>query len=107
MFPNLTRPLAGIRSTLVLIMATLTGCTTVGPDFQQPETKTAENWLEATDARVDTANVEYEDWWSIFDDPVLAALIDKAYRQNLGLQVAGLRILEARAQLGFAVGTRR
>jgi NodT family efflux transporter outer membrane factor (OMF) lipoprotein len=35
---------------------------------------------------------------------VLNALIDTAYNQNLPLQIAGLRIFEARAQLGIATG---
>jgi NodT family efflux transporter outer membrane factor (OMF) lipoprotein len=35
---------------------------------------------------------------------VLDSLIDTAYRQNLTLQIAGLRIMEARAQLGVAAG---
>jgi NodT family efflux transporter outer membrane factor (OMF) lipoprotein len=80
------------------------GCTTVGPDYERPETTTADDWLEANDARVDTASVEYQDWWSVFNDPVLDQLITQAYQQNLGLQVAGLRVLQARAQLGIAVG---
>jgi len=92
-------PLAVISGMLIL-----SACTTVGPNFERPDTKVADNWLEADDARVDTASVEYQDWWGIFEDPVLTRLIDKSYQQNLGLQVAGLRILEARAQLGIAVG---
>jgi len=43
-------------------------------------------------------------WWKAFDDPALDSLIELAYHQNLSLQVAGLRILEARAQLGIAIG---
>jgi NodT family efflux transporter outer membrane factor (OMF) lipoprotein len=35
---------------------------------------------------------------------VLDTLIDTAYAQNLPLQIAGLRILEARAELGIATG---
>ncbi len=92
-------PLAAVSAMLLL-----SGCSTVGPDFARPDTKVADDWLEADDARVDTANIEYQDWWGLFEDPVLTRLIDTAYQQNLGLQVAGLRILEARAQLGFAVG---
>jgi NodT family efflux transporter outer membrane factor (OMF) lipoprotein len=95
---------AGTRPTLICCMLLVAGCATVGPDFERPETTVADDWLEADDARVDTANVEYQQWWSMFDDPVLTRLIDTAYQQNLGLQVAGLRILEARAQLGFAEG---
>jgi outer membrane protein TolC len=40
----------------------------------------------------------------VFEDPVLSTLIETAYQQNLSLQIAGLRIMEARAQLGVATG---
>ena len=43
-------------------------------------------------------------WWRGFNDPALDQLVDLAYRQNLQLQVAGLRILEARAQVAVATG---
>jgi NodT family efflux transporter outer membrane factor (OMF) lipoprotein len=92
-------PLMVMIGTLIL-----SACTTVGPDFERPDTTVADDWLEAEDARVDAENVEYSDWWEVFQDPVLSQLIDLSYKQNLGLQVAGLRILEARAQLGFATG---
>ncbi|MGD8619485.1 MAG: efflux transporter outer membrane subunit, partial [Gammaproteobacteria bacterium] len=39
------------------------------------------------------------------NDPVLNTLIQQAYEQNLPLQVAGLRIMQARAQLGIAIGS--
>lgn len=93
-----------VRPMLALSVLAIGGCTMVGPDFERPNTKTEDTWLETEDKRVDTTQAVYEDWWQVFNDPVLADLIDRAYRQNLGLQVAGLRILEARAQLGFAVG---
>lgn len=87
-----------------LLGAILTSCTTVGPDFEKPEAPVAEGWLDAEDERVETATVANADWWGVFEDPVLARLIDTAYQQNLSLQAAGLRIMEARAQLGFAGG---
>lgn len=92
------------RTGFACSMVVAAGCTTVGPDYERPETTTADDWLEANDARVDTASVEYQDWWSVFNDPVLDQLITQAYQQNLSLQVAGLRVLQARAQLGIAVG---
>ena len=91
---------AGVLGLAVLAV----GCTAVGPDFQRPEADTAETWLQAEDERVDTTRAEYEDWWKVFEDPALDQLIDRAYNDNLSLQVVGLRILEARAQLGFATG---
>ena len=43
-------------------------------------------------------------WWTTFNDETLNNLIEEAYKQNLDLQISGLRILEARALLGIAVG---
>jgi NodT family efflux transporter outer membrane factor (OMF) lipoprotein len=41
-------------------------------------------------------------WWRLFDDPMLNRLIGEARAANPSLRIAGLRILEARAQLGIA-----
>jgi len=82
----------------------VTGCKTVGPDFEKPEAPVADTWLDAENEKVDTSSAAYQDWWEVFEDPALSSLIDTAYEQNLSLQVAGLRVMEARAQLGIATG---
>jgi NodT family efflux transporter outer membrane factor (OMF) lipoprotein len=95
----------GRLSTGLLIFSALaTGCVKVGPDYAQPSVDTAANWLDAQDPRLKTNAVELRNWWKVFNDPVLDRLIDAAYRQNLPLRVAGVRVLEARAQLGIVVG---
>jgi NodT family efflux transporter outer membrane factor (OMF) lipoprotein len=53
---------------------------------------------------LDTTHEEYSDWWGLFNDPVLSRLVEIAYAQNLTLRGAGVRVLEARAQLGIAIG---
>ncbi len=83
----------------------LSGCTMVGPDFIKPEGPVAGQWLEVDHAKITSQPAEHSDWWTVFDDPVLDSLVDTAYQQNLSLRIAGIRILEARANLGFAVGT--
>ena len=88
---------------LVMIGLLLSGCA-VGPDFTRPQVKVSQTWLEAGDQRVKTEPVEYRNWWRVFDDPVLDQLIARAYRENLSLKIAGVRVLEARAQLGIASG---
>ena len=89
----------------LFLAATLgSGCTMVGPDFVRPEADVAADWQEAQSPGLDAAAAEHGEWWTAFGDPVLDQLIQTAYRQNLPLQIAGLRILEARAQLGVAVG---
>ncbi|MGC2203153.1 MAG: TolC family protein [Stellaceae bacterium] len=79
------------------------GCL-VGPNFSEPTAPAAERWIEANEPSVDTRNQEYRDWWTVFHDPVLNRLIEIAYNQNLTLVSGGTRVLEARAQLGVAIG---
>jgi len=88
---------------LVLAML-LSGCTKVGPDFVKPEAEVPEAWSEDGMEQVTAQTSDNAAWWTGFDDPVLTRLVDEAYNQNLTLRIAGLRILEARAQLGIAVG---
>ena len=79
------------------------GCT-VGPDYVRPSTETASRWMEAEDQRLKTTSTNDQEWWKTFNDPILNKLIDRAYHGNLSIRVAGVRVLEARAQLGIAIG---
>jgi NodT family efflux transporter outer membrane factor (OMF) lipoprotein len=81
----------------------LSGCT-IGPDFTRPQVKVSQTWLDAGNQQVKTDPLEYHSWWRAFNDPVLDRIIARAYQENLSLRIAGLRVLEARAQLGIATG---
>ncbi len=98
------RPLSLNRIFLIFALLLLSGCTKVGPDFVRPEAKVLPKWIEAQDRRINGGAADYRAWWRVFDDAVLNRLIDTSYRQNLSLRVAGVRVLEARAQLGIAIG---
>ncbi len=91
------------RSLLGAACLAFSACTTLGPDFETPKATVADTWAEQS-AELSRAAPEPQSWWSVFNDPVLDELVEMAYRQNLPLQVAGLRIFEARAQLGIAIG---
>ncbi len=93
---------AGLVSLLSIVLV-LNGCA-VGPDFVKPQAKLKENWMEKDDPRVVTQTAVDSNWWKAFNDPTLDELIQLAYQQNLPLQIAGLRIMEARARLGIAIG---
>ena len=83
----------------------VSGCM-VGPDFVKPEAQVEEGWLQQQhDSRIKSEPADFSEWWTVFNDPILDNLIEIASRQNLDLQNAGLRILEARAQLGIAIGS--
>ncbi len=86
------------------ILLSAGGCTTLGPDFQTPEAAIAEEWKAQDAARIQKDAEFNHDWWTALNDPVLDDLVDIAYQQNLPLQISGLRILQARAQLGIAIG---
>jgi NodT family efflux transporter outer membrane factor (OMF) lipoprotein len=76
----------------------------VGPNYRRPPAPVAPNWIDAADPRVRTESDDLSKWWTVFNDPVLDDLVCSAYLQNLTLREAGFRVLEARAQLGIAVG---
>jgi NodT family efflux transporter outer membrane factor (OMF) lipoprotein len=95
----------GVRLIGVLSMlgGSLGGCS-VGPSFTTPQATIAASWRAQSDPRIATQTAADTVWWKAFNDPALDRLVDLAYQQNLPLQIAGLRIVEARAQLGIATG---
>ena len=94
------------RSLLAVCALVLSACTAVGPDFTPPEVPWLEDWSSTaiTEAKTSTTEAQAlsDQWWDHFSDPVLDALVAEAQRQNTDVRTAGLRILEARAQLGIA-----
>jgi len=100
-------PAGSIASTtigLLIVSLVISGCAMVGPDYVKPTAPEPEQWLESKDPEIKTRDADFSQWWTIFKDPVLDNLVQAAYQQNLSLQIAGLRIYEARAQLGIAFG---
>jgi NodT family efflux transporter outer membrane factor (OMF) lipoprotein len=95
---------AGVSAALALLLCATASCMKVGPDYHTPSAPQEASWLEEGDAKVDTTAPMEANWWKVFNDPILDKLIRLAYAQNLTLQSAGLRVLEARARLGIAIG---
>jgi NodT family efflux transporter outer membrane factor (OMF) lipoprotein len=87
-----------------LLLLSVTGCVKVGPDFVPPEAAVEQNWLATDDPRIVTTAPEDPAWWRRFDDSKLSNLIRVAQQQNPSVQIAGVRVLQARAQLGVAIG---
>ena len=83
---------------VVGIMTTALTCCTVGPDFIKPKPKMPDNWAEAPRGDITGKPPDLSLWWTIFRDPELNSLIDRAIQSNLDLQIAEARIREARAQ---------
>ena len=70
---------------LIPLLLTLSGCP-VGPDYVKPEAPTPSRWVtEEThgDRLKPLQNLQLEHWWRSFGDPVLDALEQKAFEENL------------------------
>lgn len=76
----------------------------VGPDYEQPTAPLNPDWLEQETLTFPRDRAAVTDWWTVFNDPVLDRLVEIAYQQNLDLEAAGLRVVQARASRGIAVG---
>jgi len=90
------------------VVALLAGCIKVGPDFVPPQSTVQDRWMErdvaGASGAVSEREPELREWWRVFADPVLDRLVESATTQNLSLLSAAVQILQARAQLGIAVG---
>ncbi len=76
----------------------------VGPNYHAPPAATPVQWRDLTSSQIKGVPPDRDQWWTVFGDPVLDRLVHLAYAQNLTLRTAGLRVIEARAQLGISVG---
>lgn len=92
-----------LRCRALGLAALLGGCTQVGPDFQLVPAPWLEHWsTPQLEQASRLAGTDSRQWWVVFADPTLDALIAEADAHNTDLRVAGLRVAEARAQLAIA-----
>ncbi len=82
---------------LILLVISLSGCM-LGPNFQKPETVTAEKFRFDTTKTVQTVNLR---WWELLDDPTLDTLIKIALKENKDVLIAATRVEYARANIGY------
>src|SRR4029453_14661537 len=100
-------PKRSLRRALAVLAPLFLGACAVGPDFTRPSVPWLESWSaealeEAQQEAATQRPVQIDQWWREFGDPVLEKIVEEALRLNPGVRTAGLRILEARAELGIA-----
>jgi multidrug efflux system outer membrane protein len=93
-----------MRRSLVLAATLLAGCTTVGPNYKEPQVAVPERYLEAG-AVPASSDAQLTAWWRSFGDPLLVSLVERSLAQNLDIEAAAARVREARA-LERAAGAR-
>lgn len=85
-----------LRIAAVSIAGLFPACFSIGPDHSEPPAEIQTNWSEALEASMQAAPQPAPLWWRTFDDPVLQSLVEEAFAQNLSLESAALRVLQAR-----------
>jgi outer membrane protein, multidrug efflux system len=78
----------------VLVVILLSGCTTVGPDYQRPAVELPAQYPAAAS---DSGSPLAPDWWTLYRDPALNELVAAARRSNVDIRLAAARVREAEA----------
>lgn len=88
-------------SALLVVVIALSGCMSIGPDYEEPEVVTPDAWSKALmdDFQAGT-NAGMQNWWTVFNDDTLNQLIFMSSTNNPDLQIAAERIVEAAALRG-------
>jgi len=87
-----------MRTPFAILLFALAGCA-VGPDYRRPaveapaEFKEMKGWRAATPADA----LPRGDWWTVFADPELDALMKRVDVSNFNLRAAEARVRQARA----------
>lgn len=76
----------------------------VGPNYCPPAAPLAGEWIDHADPSVLSHAVDDQTWWAVFNDPILNGFVETAHQQNLSLQSAAARIVEARSRRNIAAG---
>ena len=79
---------------LLVPIALLSACKTVGPDYQRPQLAVPAQFSEAADQAQSRVSAT---WWTVYQDQLLNDLMSKALHNNTDLKLAAARIEEADA----------
>ena len=78
----------------VLLLALLTGCSTVGPDYQRPGVELPATYPAPI---AEEAAPLPPDWWKLYRDATLDELVASSQKSNVDVRLAAARVREAEA----------
>ena len=81
---------------LPVIIVALAGCA-VGPNYKRPAVSVPADYRASMPSPAAPASsLGNENWWQVYQDPVLVQLIHTALEQNYDVRIAATRVLEDR-----------
>ncbi|HEY4049691.1 MAG TPA: transporter, partial [Acidobacteriaceae bacterium] len=86
----------------IVVMLTLeVGCM-MGPKYKRPAVDVSQEYrASAPQQSAQASSLGNEQWWHVYQDPVLTQLTHAAIAQNYDVRIAATRVLEAQAQVGI------
>src|ERR1700690_254251 len=92
------------ESAILGILAVLlleTGCL-MGPKYKRPAANVPQEYpAPAPQQTAAASSLGNEEWWQVYQDPVLTQLIHTAIAQNYDVRIAATHVLEAQAQVSI------
>ncbi|HWY58843.1 MAG TPA: efflux transporter outer membrane subunit [Terriglobales bacterium] len=86
---------------IVTALGLMTGCL-MGPTYKRPTVDVPQEYrAPAPQQAAQASSLGNEQWWEVYQDPVLTQLIHTAIAQNYDVRIAAARVLEAQAQVGI------
>jgi multidrug efflux system outer membrane protein len=86
---------------IVAVLALEAGCM-MGPKYKRPTVDVPREYRAPEPQQAAQASsLGNEQWWQVYQDPVLTQLIRTAIAQNYEARIAAARVLEAQAQVGI------
>src|SRR6202453_1385645 len=100
-----------VRLVLAAAALVLAGCS-VGPSYRTPKPDVPERFAASTQAApgassgaaISPAVVDLATWWKSLNDPALDSLVERAVKNNLDIEVALVRLQQARTFEAEVVG---
>ncbi len=87
-----------------VIAAFISGCVMLGPNYKPVQPDAPAAWQAAITGGLLPGQIDQTvlaRWWTVFNDPLLVELENKALRGNLDIKTAVSRVREARALMGI------
>jgi NodT family efflux transporter outer membrane factor (OMF) lipoprotein len=91
-----------MKRALVLLLTAALGACAVGPDYRRPSPAGSDTRAFVAQTAAETPATLPGQWWRLYSDPVLDALVQQALSENTSLQVAEANLSQARGLLNQA-----
>ena len=92
-----------VRTGLAAAALMLASCA-VGPSYRTPKPDVPDHFAASSGAAASPAVVDLATWWRSLEDPELDSLVDRAVKNNLDIEVALVRLQQARTYEAEVVG---